>query len=360
MGAAMSTRVIHGGRDAGPVPRVDASTNANPLGPSPIAQQAVAAAELGPYPDPEYLDVRVTLAGAAGVSDDEVVVGAGATELIHRLVRVVGGPVLVEAATFGEYTAAADAAGVPVHHAEDAATFLAALDGAAIAFVASPGNPDGRVRSAAWCEQVGARARATGTVVVLDLAYAPYLDIEVPVPPGAIRLHAPNKIHGCTGLRAGWLTAPAPLAERLRDAAVSWLVSTPGTAFLAATTTPEAARWIAACRPQLTAWRDELAAGLTDLGLTPEPGDAPFVVVPVPDAETAAQRLRDRHGVKVRVATSLGRPGAWRIAAQPPQAQRLLLDAIAEVLGEPAGMTGDGTDVLGGGVEVRPDREGAP
>lgn len=342
----MSPRVVHGGRDAGPVPRVDASTNANPIGPSPIARWAVASAELGPYPDPDYLDVRVTLAAAAGVSDDEVVVGAGATELIHRLVRVLGGPVLVEAASFGEYAAAADAAGVPVHYAQDAAAFLAALDAATVAFVASPGNPDGRVRSTAWCEQIGMRARATGTVVVWDLAYAPYLDVEVPVPPGAVRLHAPNKIHGCTGLRAGWLTAPGPLAERLRDAAVSWLVSTPGTAFLAATTTTAAEQWIAACRPHLTAWRDELTVGLTDLGLAPEPGDAPFVVVSVPDAEAAAQRLRDHHGVKVRVASSLGRPGAWRIAAQPPEAQRLLLDAVAEV--------------LGGRAEGRRDPGGAP
>jgi histidinol-phosphate/aromatic aminotransferase/cobyric acid decarboxylase-like protein len=68
----MSPRVVHGGRDAGPVPRVDASTNANPLGPAPVARQAVAAVDLGPYPDPDYLDVRATLAAAAGVSNAEV------------------------------------------------------------------------------------------------------------------------------------------------------------------------------------------------------------------------------------------------------------------------------------------------
>jgi hypothetical protein len=120
-------------------------------------------------------------------------------------------------------------------------------------------------------------------------------------------------------------------------------LSPPGAAFLAATTTPEAARWITACRPHLTAWRDELTAGLAELGLVPEPGDAPFVVVPVPDVEATAQRLRDHHGVKVRVASSLGRPGAWRIAAQPPEAQRILLDALAEVLGARAeGRRGQG------------------
>ncbi len=328
----MSPRVVHGGRDTGPVPRVDASTNANPLGPSPVARQAVAAADLGPYPDPDYLDTRAALAGHAGVSDDEVVVGAGATELIHRLVRVLGGPVLVEATTFGEYAAAAEHVGVPTHRATDGEAFLEAMVEAAVAFVPSPGNPDGHVRDAAWCDAVAARAEATGTTLVWDLAYAPFLDDQVPVPEGAVRLHAPNKIHGCTGLRAGWLTAPAPLAERLRDAAVSWLVSSPAATFLTATATPEAAAWIADCRPRLQGWRDALTDGLSRLGLVPEPGHAPFVVVPIPDADHLAQRLRARHGVKVRPTTSLGRPDAWRIAAQPPAAQQLLLDAIAEVV----------------------------
>ena len=330
----MSPRIVHGGRDAGPRPRVDASTNANPLGPSPIAREAVALAELGPYPDPDYLEVRGALADHAGVDVDQVVVGAGATELIHRLVQVAGGPVVVEGVTFGEYAGAADAAGVPVRRASDPAELLAAMDGAALAFVASPGNPDGRIRPAERCAEVAERARATGTTVVWDLAYAPFVDAEVPVPDGAVRLHAPNKIHGCTGLRAGWLTAPAPLAARLRDAAVSWLVSAPAGAVLTATTTPAAERWVTQVRPQLTAWRDRLTADLAGLGLTVHPGDAPFVVVEVPDAARRAAELRERHAVKVRDTTSLGRPEAWRLAAQPPADHDVLLAAIADVVAD--------------------------
>lgn len=327
----MSPRSEHGGTDSGPAPLVDASTNANPLGPSPAARRAVRTADLGPYPDPDYRACRRTLAAASDLQVDEVVVGAGATELIHRLVRVVGGPVLVETACFGEYAAAAEAAGVAVRRA-DAAAFPQALRGAAVAFVASPGSPDGRVRSRSWCEQVAAAAAATGTTLVWDLAYAPLVDVEVPVPAGAVRLHAPNKAHGCTGLRAGWAAAPAPLAARMREAAVSWLVSTPGVAFLEASVAEDARGWVASCRPQLAAWRDELVAGLVALGLEPVPGEAPFVLVTVPDASRRAARLRGEHRIKVRDATSLGRPGAWRVAAQPPEQQRRVLDAVAAVL----------------------------
>lgn len=327
----MSPLVEHGGRDAGPAPVVDASTNANPLGPSPMAIAAVRSCELGPYPDPAYTRTRRALADAADTDPAAVVVGAGATELIHRIVAACGGPVLVEDPTFGEYAAAAARAGTVIR-AADPGRFVDELAGAAVAFVASPGNPDGRVRDATWCEQVSARAAATGTVLVWDLAYAPFVDVDVPVPGEAVALHAPNKVHGVTGLRAGWLTAPVDLATRLRAAGISWMCSSPGAAFLEATTTLEATRWVAGCRPVLARWRDALAAGLADLGLTVAAGDAPFVVVDVPDATRVAARLRARHGVKVRDTTSLGRAGSWRVAAQPPEQQRLLLDAVADVL----------------------------
>ncbi|MFP5252172.1 MAG: aminotransferase class I/II-fold pyridoxal phosphate-dependent enzyme [Actinomycetes bacterium] len=326
-------RVPHGGTDAGPPPRVDASTNANPLGPSPAARAALAAVDLGPYPDPDATAVRAALAVHHGLDPDGVVVGAGATELVDRLVRVVGGPVLTEAETFGEYAGAAARHGYGVVRADGPEAFLAALDDAAVAFVPSPGSPDGRVRDAAWCDAVAERAAATGTVLVWDLAYAPLADVPVPLPAGAVALHAPNKAHGCTGIRAGWLAAPAALAGRLRDAEVTWVTSALGLAFLAATATPDADAWVAGCLPTLRAWRDHLAAGLTDLGLAVAPSDAPFVTVDVgDDAPAVAARLRERHGVKVRDTTSMGRPGAWRVAARPPEEMNLLLAAVATEL----------------------------
>jgi histidinol-phosphate/aromatic aminotransferase/cobyric acid decarboxylase-like protein len=87
--------VHHGGTDAGPLPRLDLSTNASPYGPSPIAHAAMQV-HVGPYPDPAATTVRATLAEAIGVDPAEIVVGAGATELIDRLVRVLDGPVLVQ------------------------------------------------------------------------------------------------------------------------------------------------------------------------------------------------------------------------------------------------------------------------
>lgn len=327
--------VEHGGTDAGPRPRVDASTNANPYGPSPAALAALEA-DIGPYPDPTATAVREHLAEHHGHTRDEVVVGAGATELIDRLVRVVGGPVLTEDVTFGEYAGAAVRHGA-AHHAVARDRCAAAVADAALAFVCSPGNPDGEVRDAAWCEQVAAAAAATGTVLVWDLAYAPLVDERVPVPADAVALHAPNKAHGCTGLRAGWLRAPSALAARLRAAAVTWGVSAPGLAFLRATTTDTADRWVSEHRDRLLDDREALAAALRDSGLDVVHGAAPFVLVRVPGGRSSrelATTLRTEHGVKVRPTDSMGLPGWLRIAAVPPADRDLLVPALEAILAQ--------------------------
>jgi histidinol-phosphate aminotransferase len=332
----MSTRadpVEHGGTDAGPTPHVDASTNANPYGPSPTALAALRV-DVGPYPDPAATSTRAALAAGHGCHPDEVVVGAGATELIDRLVRVLGGPVLTETPTFGEYAGAARRHGVE-HRAADAATLLDALQDAAIAFVCSPGNPDGAIRSAASCERVATRAAATGTVLVWDLAYAPLVPQDVPVPDGTVALHAPNKAHGCTGLRAGWLRAPTDLADRLRAAAVTWPVSAPGLAFLTGTTTDEADAWVAEHTDRLRSDRGALVADLRALDLEVAHGAAPFVLVRAPAGWTShdlATALRRDHGVKVRPTDSQGLPGWLRIAALPRASRQTLVDAVAELV----------------------------
>lgn len=330
--------IVHGGTDAGPPPRVDASTNANPYGPSPVALAALRV-DVGPYPDPSGSAVRGVLGEHHGLHPDGIVVGAGATELIDRLVRVLGGPVLTEPVTFGEYAGAAARHGHVVRTAEEPSAVVA---GATLVFACSPGNPDGRIRSEAWSIELIGAATAAGTVPVWDLAYAPLVPEQVPVPTGCVQLHAPNKAHGCTGLRAGWLhTDDHDLAQRLRSAAVTWTVSAPGEAFLRGTATAPADRWVARHAEVLRADRDALTAALRGRGMDVIHGEAPFVLVTPPggaDADHAAAALRARHGVRVRPTGSQGLPGRWRVAALPAPQRTVLLDALDDLT--PAGGQG--------------------
>jgi threonine-phosphate decarboxylase len=57
-----------------------------------------------------------------------------------------------------------------------------------------------------------------------------------------------------------------------------------------------------------------------------------YFLVDVGDAAAVAALLRGRHAVKVRDCRSFGLPRHARIAARTPDENRLLLDALADVL----------------------------
>ena len=80
-------RVPHGGPTAQPFTGLDFSVNVNPYGPNPRLVQALHAADHAHYPDPEYRAVRTRLAQWHGVTPAEVALAAGASDLLHRLVR---------------------------------------------------------------------------------------------------------------------------------------------------------------------------------------------------------------------------------------------------------------------------------
>lgn len=328
--AAPPTAPVHGGPDGRGTPAYDFSTNANALGPSPAALAALAAVDPARYPDPAYASVRAALAAMHQRTAGEVVVGGGACELIHRAVRTAGGPVVLEEPTFGEYRYAAAAAGRVVRPAThlDGATRL--LPGAALAVLVVPSTPHGDVPDVDRLAAFSAAARAAGCRLLLDLAYHPLGEHRPDPPVDAWQLWAPNKAHGVTGVRAGYLLAPASDAQRLR-VAPSWVLSAHGEAFLACLPTPQARDWVRATRTTLWGWRDDLVTDLRSLGVAVDVGRATYVVAHVGDAAAVTDRLR-RRGIAVRDATSFGLPGALRLSAQAPAARTALVTALQAVM----------------------------
>jgi len=324
------TAPVHGGPDGGPAIVADFSSNANALGPSPMATAALAAADPRDYPDPGYAAVRRALADLHGRAPTEVVVGAGACELIHRVVRASDGPVVVDDPTFGEYRYAARLAGHEIRVARDDRAFVRHLPGAALAVLCMPSVPVGVMPDGDRLARLLAHATAVGCRVLLDLAYHPLAKRRPSPPRAAWQLWAPNKAHGVTGVRAGYLLAPAPDAARLRHAP-SWILSAHGEAFLRCLPDAGARAWVRETRATLWRWRDELVDDLTALGVPVETGDAPFMLAHVGDGAAATGRLRAR-GIRVRDATSFGTPTAVRLSAQPPAARAALRAALADVL----------------------------
>lgn len=315
----------HGGTDAGPPVWLDLSTNANPLGPNPEITAALTGLDIGPYPDPGYRILRENLAGVHEVHPDQIVVGAGASELIWRLVVANPGPVAIWEPTFGEYAAAAEALDRPVLAATDAAGFLDALANAALGFVCVPNNPDGRVPEVEFLDRAQAVAERGGGILIIDAAYAPFCREPQRIPQGATALYAPNKVHGCTGIRAGYAVSSRGIATRLYDAAPSWVIGCHEVAFLNETVRPASQTWLESTVPVLREWCRRLARALSDRGFPVTTSPANFVTVDVGNAAILTSRLREV-GIKVRSGVSFGMPRHIRLASQPPPATKLFLD----------------------------------
>ena len=75
------------GRDSSQIVKLDA--NENPYGPLPVVRQALGNLDFPHiYPDPESRFLRKSLAAFTGVSDEHLLAGSGADELIDLLMRV--------------------------------------------------------------------------------------------------------------------------------------------------------------------------------------------------------------------------------------------------------------------------------
>lgn len=323
---------IHGGTDSGPPPRYDFSTNANGLGPDPYALAAIQGADPSRYPDPLYTETHAALAHYHGVAPEQVAVGNGTSELIHRLTRLryLRGPMLILPPTFSEYARAAQPAELPLLKAESGSRFLQLLPQATLAFLCVPNNPTGEVYD--FLFEAAEIAQQRQVVLVLDLAYYHLCLDPPPLPPSAWKLYSPNKAHGLTGVRAGYLIAPHDLTH-FRHIAPSWVLGVHGEAFLRAVLQPPSQAWLAQTRAELWRLRAELAQGLRALGLEVRESPANFLLVRVGQATAVALRLREK-GLRVRDCTSFGLPEWLRLSAQPPDAQRALLEALPEVLAE--------------------------
>jgi histidinol-phosphate aminotransferase len=318
---------VHGGTDSMPDPRYDFSSNANPLGPCPSVLAAVRSADVTRYPDPMYAQLRAILAAHHQTTPDRIVVGAGASELILRLIQHIDGTVQQLVPTFSEYARGARLAGRRLISALSPDAFLRAQSKhPGIGFVCWPNNPTGDL----WSAEFVSAASVTGPLVV-DMAYVPLCDahhaaaIEAAAA-RAYRLYSPNKAYGLTGVRGAYLITPR-IERRLASAAPSWVIGRDAVALLESATELRARMWLEQGMPQLKRWRARLACSLQQLGLSVRESPATFLLAKVGNAARVTAHLR-RHDVRVRDGSSFGLRQWIRLSAQPPVAQKALLAAL--------------------------------
>src|SRR4030095_1261404 len=224
-------------REIGIQGSIKLASNENPLGPSPKALAAVAAAlgTLHLYPDGSAFYLRRRLAERHGVSPDDILVGNGSNEIIELVVRTFLRPrdeaVMADQA-FVIYRMVVQAVAatprvIPLrnftHDLEAMAE--AVTPRTRIIFLANPNNPTGTISRRREWEAFLRALPPRQLIVVADDAYADYVeDPDYPDTIGSrgdgsvavVTLRTFSKLYGLAGLRIGYAVAPAPVVEAMQ------------------------------------------------------------------------------------------------------------------------------------------------
>jgi len=311
-------RAQHGGPQAAHENILDFSVNTNPLGPNPDLVRVWRAADPSAYPDPHYTRARAALAAYHGVDPASVVLGVGASELLHRIVRAFVGPgdtVLALGAPFGELARAVALQRAQVQVLDRNST--TPLPPARLLYLSNPHNPTGHVVSpTAW---------PTVDVVVVDEAYAPFLAQSVvwPLQPNVIRVQSPGKAHGLLGLRPAYALAQPDLARHLVNLQPAWALPAPLAEVL--TALPMADAFLHDTLGSVRTWATELAQALG----APLPA-LHFFTLQVPNPAQLASDLLSKR-IRVRDCTSFGLPTQIRIATRRPDDNHKLVEILASL-----------------------------
>ncbi|MDW8293199.1 MAG: histidinol-phosphate transaminase [Anaerolineae bacterium] len=310
----------HGGPQGPEDALLDFSVNTNPLGPNPALVRAWHSASLVNYPDPHYTRARQALAAWHAWDAEGVVLGVGASELLHRLARALVRPgevVLSLGAPFGEFARGVAAQEGHIHALPRTAEGIhAALahPTARILYLSNPHNPSGDYLDLNLL-------RDFNGVVIADEAYLPFVERPIAVNPwaGLVRVHSPGKAHGVLGMRLAYALCDPELAQRLLRLQPAWAIPSAAAAVLEAL--PEQQAFLNATLPTVRRWASLLAEQLGG-----EWRGLHFFTVRVRSAEQVTNALRGL-GIRVRDCTTFGCPDRVRIATRTPDENRRLLEA---------------------------------
>jgi histidinol-phosphate aminotransferase len=332
------------------------SSNETPLGPSPkaVAAYGAIAKHLQDYPDGSATALRVAIGRAFGLDPARIVCGAGSDDLLYLLARgyiADGDEAIYTRHGFNIYPIAVlSAGGKPVvapetNYTADVDAIIAKLsDRTKIVFLANPNNPTGTYVPFDEVKRLH-RALPPHVLLVLDAAYAEYVrrnDYEagielVATNENVVMSRTFSKIYGLAALRLGWLYGPAAIVDVLNRTRGPFNVNSAAAA--AGIAAIEDSAHVEAARTHNATWLEWLQTEIGKLGLEVTPSIANFVLIHFPTTKggTAADadEFLTKRGLILRRVTSYHLPNALRMTVGSEEANKLVVAALAEFVGQP-------------------------
>ena len=266
---------------------------------------------LSEYPPSDYRRLVAAAAARYGASPDELLVGAGADEILDLIGKAFiepGSVAVIPVPTYAMFRviseqrratlAAVPRLGPEGGFALDVPAVRAAARGAAVVWLCSPNNPTGQVEPpgtiAALLDDLAAdaeRASRPAPVVALDEAYAEFVDTTLAglrdAYPRLVVVRTASKAYGLAGLRVGFAVARRELIAAIEPYRPPGSLSVVSVAV--ATVAFETDGWLGPRVAAVHAERERFAAALRDLGWTVHPSETNFLLVDLGSATEAAR-----------------------------------------------------------------------
>jgi len=329
---------------------VKLASNENPLGMSPSAIAAAAAAlgELARYPDGAGFELKTALSAKFGLRPEQIVLGNGSNDVLDIVGRVFLGPgtsAVYSQHAFAVYglvcqTVGAERIEVPARdYGHDLAAMRAAIRAdTRVVWVANPNNPTGTLLAPEAVREF-VFSLPEHVVVVLDEAYTEYLEPAqrassmawVREHPRLLVTRTLAKIYGLAGLRIGFGVGDPVLIDLCNRVRQPFNVNSVALAAAVAALGDDdfVARSAQANREGMA----QMRAGLDALGVPYIPSAANFLAVEVGDAAAINAGLLN-HGVIVRPVAGYGMPRHLRVSIGLPHENQRFLDVLADLLGK--------------------------
>ena len=288
--------------------RFDGNVPARPVPSSRPGTIAGTLADINTYPHGGFRTLTDAIARYNGVGSENVVLGAGADDIILLCARAFSGPgqvvAISESPTYALFSAAAWLAGAEVGE-----------EAPALTYTCRPNNPTGALPEL-----------PTSRPLAVDEAYFEYAGETVAddLGDGLIVIRTFSKAFGLAGARVGYALADRETASELNARQSPAPIST---------LSAELAEAALASPPDVSAEveeRERLARTLRALGLEPLPSCTNFLYVPVEDASRLGGGLF-KQGLAVRIF-----PDALRISVRDREDDDVLVEALARLLERPS------------------------
>lgn len=325
---------------------VKLNTNENPYGPSPKALAAMAA-ELGDslrlYPDPNADALKQAIADFHGVAKGQVFVGNGSDEVLAHVFLALlkhDKPLLFPDISYSFYKVYAglyeiDYREIPLNADYEIAVTDYVQPNGGIIFP-NPNAPTGRLLPLVQVEQL--LQANPDSVVVVDEAYIDFGG-ESAIPlvsryPNLLVVQTLSKSRALAGLRVGFAVGNAELVEALERVKNSFNSYPLGrVAQAGAVAAMQDREWFDTTREAIMRDREQVVAGLQEMGFEVLPSAANFVFArhATADAASLAARLREA-GVIVRHFRQARIEQFLRITIGTPEQNAELVAALKTIL----------------------------